>query len=67
MLVSVSQAAERIRCRPRDISDAFYARLLDESRIVRVGGRRAIPEDYLPEIARVLAARGKTRREDRPS
>jgi hypothetical protein len=56
---SVSDAAQKIGCRPRDVSDAFYARILDESKVLRVAGRRAIPADYIPEIRRVLSERGK--------
>jgi hypothetical protein len=56
---SVTQVADRIGCRPRDISDAFYARILDETRIIRVGNRRAIPADYIAEIRSVLAQRHK--------
>jgi hypothetical protein len=42
--------------RPRDISDLFYQRRLDDSRCPVVGGRRLIPESYLPEIETALRA-----------
>jgi hypothetical protein len=58
--VFVSEAASRIAgARPKDISDLFYLRKLDSGRCPVVGGRRLIPEDYLPEIERVLRAVGK--------
>jgi len=56
----VSEVARRIpRAKPKDISDLFYLRKLDNDRCPIVGGRRHIPEDYLPEIERVLRAAGK--------
>ena len=58
-IFSITEAADEIGCRPRDISDAFYSRDLDESRVMRIGNRRVIPIDYLPEIRQVLAGRGK--------
>lgn len=58
-LLSVTEAADEIGCRPRDISDAFYRRDLDESRVIRIAGRRVIPLDYLAEIRKVLADRGR--------
>ena len=58
-LVSVTEAARQIGCRPRDISDAFYAGYLDEAKAIRVAGRRAFPPEYVPEIRRVLEERGK--------
>jgi len=62
-LLSVTEVAAEIGCRPRDVSDAFYGGALDERRIFRVSGRRAIPADYVPEIRAILAARGKIREE----
>ena len=59
--LSVTDVANRIGCRPRDISDAFYQCVLDESRVLRVANRRAIPADYVPEIRRALTERGKVR------
>lgn len=58
-LKSVSDVAREIGCRPRDISDAFYGRILDDSRIVVVAGRRAIPAEYVATIRQVLEDRGK--------
>jgi len=60
----VSEAARRIPgARPKDISDLLYRRKLDDSRCPIVGGRRLIPEDYLPEIERVLREAGYLREE----
>ena len=58
---SISEAAKEINCLPRDISDAFYLRLLDDSRCFTIGNRRVIPDDYLPEVRRVMQERGKIR------
>lgn len=58
-LKSVSEVARIVGCRPRDISDAFYARVLDEARIFIVAGRRAIPQEYIQEIRTKLTALGK--------
>lgn len=57
ILFSVGDVASKIGCRPRDVSDAFYQGRLDESRVIRVAGRRGIPADYLSEIREVLAGR----------
>ena len=57
--LSVSQVADELGCRPRDVSDAFYNRDLDGSKVLMVAGRRAIPLEYVPEIRRVLAESGK--------
>jgi hypothetical protein len=58
--VFVSEASRRIpgSC-PKDISVLFYLRKLDDARCPIVGGRRLIPEDYLPEIERALREAGK--------
>ena len=58
-LLSVSEVAQELGCRPRDVSDAFYNRILDNERIIIVAGRRAIPLEYLPEIRQRLTERGK--------
>ncbi len=58
-LLSVSDVARELGCRPRDVSDAFYNRLLDEGRIRIVAGRRLIPLEYVPEIRQVLDSHGK--------
>lgn len=54
--VFVSEAARRLRRRPRDISDLFYQRKLSDERCPVVGGRRLIPVDYLPVIEAALRA-----------
>jgi hypothetical protein len=58
--LSVSEAARRLKARPKDISDLFYRRLLRDDLCPIVAGRRLIPEDYLDRIAQVL------KRERRP-
>jgi hypothetical protein len=58
----VSEVARQLGVRPRDISDLFYQRLLDDQRCPIVGGRRLIPEDYIPAIAEALeSAKDETR------
>jgi hypothetical protein len=56
--LTVSDVARRCQVRPRDLSDLFYQRKLDDSRCPIVGGRRLIPQDFLPEIEATLAAHG---------
>ena len=56
--LTVSEVARRYGCRPRDISDLFYLRLLDDQVAPIVGNRRIIPVDYLPVVERVLRERG---------
>jgi hypothetical protein len=51
--LSVSEVARRLRCRPRNISDLFYQRLLTDERCPVVGGR-LVPQDVVPAIKRVL-------------
>jgi len=60
--LTVGQAAERLGARPKDISDAFYRRQLNDRLCLIWGGRRMIPEDYLPELGRVLRRLGRLRR-----
>jgi hypothetical protein len=56
----VSEVARRIPgARPKDISDLFYQRRLDDRRCPIVGGRRLIPIDYLPEIEAALRKAGR--------
>ena len=43
---------------PRVISDLFYQRELRDDVCPMVGGRRLIPQDYLPAIAAALRKRG---------
>jgi hypothetical protein len=52
--LSVGEVAEEINVPPRVITNALYDRKLDVSRCPIVAGRRLIPRDYLPEIARIL-------------
>lgn len=56
-LLSVSEVARKIGCRPREISDLFYSRRLDDERCPIVGRRRVIPADYVAEIRRVVKSR----------
>ena len=44
--------------RPRDITELFYRRVLDDGRCPIVGGRRLIPRDFLPAIVVALRGRG---------
>ncbi|MEQ8788907.1 MAG: hypothetical protein RIC55_21525 [Pirellulaceae bacterium] len=53
----VSDAARELDARPRDISDLFYQRVLDDQRCPVVSNRRVIPRDYLPKIREALAQR----------
>jgi hypothetical protein len=55
----VSEVARRIGAKPKDISDLFYQRRLSDVRCPVVGGRRLIPEDYLPTIAATLRDLGR--------
>ena len=60
MPFTVSDAARRIPgARPKDISDLFYLRKLDDAKCPVVGGRRLIPPDYLPEIEAALRNAGR--------
>ena len=44
--------------RPRDISTLFYARELRDDLCPIVGGRRLIPQSYLPQVAWALKRKG---------
>jgi hypothetical protein len=44
--------------RPRDITNLFYDRCLDDACCPVLGGRRLIPQDYIPVIVGVLRGRG---------
>ena len=55
----VSEVARRLGARPKDISDLFYRRELDDFRCPVIGGRRLIPEDYIPQIQSALRRFGK--------
>jgi hypothetical protein len=54
-----SSLSRKLGCRPRDISDLFYSRILDESRCPVFQGRRLIPPDYIPVVEQTLRDRGK--------
>jgi hypothetical protein len=55
--LTVSDVARQLGCRPRDVSDLFYARLVSEERCPVVGGRRLIPADLVPAVAKALRSR----------
>lgn len=59
LLLSVSDAANRLGARPQDITAAFYARHLDCDRCPVVAGRRLIPADYIEAMAIELRRLGK--------
>ena len=59
--IGIADLARQLDCRPRDLSDAFYNGNLDERRVIRVAGRRAIPSSYLPEVKQVLIRLGKVK------
>ena len=54
---AVSDVARRLGVPPRVISDLFYQRALDDGVCPVVCGRRVIPEEYVPEIEKVLRER----------
>lgn len=56
----VSEVARRLGVLPRQISDAFYSRKLDDQLCPIVGGRRMIPESYLPEVERIMVKDPRT-------
>ncbi len=47
-----------VAIRPRDITDLYYIRILDDETCPIVGGRRLIPRSYLPAIVDAMRARG---------
>ena len=55
---TVSEVARRLGAAPKDISDAFYLRRLDDRVAPVQGGRRMIPASYLEVVASVLRERG---------
>lgn len=57
-IVTITEAANELGCRPRDISDALYNRWFDPARCFQLGNRRVIPRDALPDLRNVLAERG---------
>lgn len=60
---SVSEVARDLGCRPRDISDSFYRRWLDDSVTPIVSGRRLIPAEYVETVREVLEQHGLIKRE----
>jgi hypothetical protein len=56
---SVSEVARQIGARPKDISDLFYQRRLDDERCPIVAGRRLIPEDYVAIVKAALQQFGR--------
>jgi hypothetical protein len=57
--LSVSEAARRLRAKPKDISDLFYRRALRDDLCPIVAGRRLIPENYLGMIRLALKRAGR--------
>ena len=55
----VSEVARRIGARPKDITDQFYLRRLDDTICPIVGGRRLIPLEYVPVIETTLRQLGR--------
>ena len=55
----MSELARKLGCRPRDISDLFYGRQLDDSACPVVGGRRLVPDAYVPAVREALQKAGK--------
>ena len=53
--LSVREVARQLGVRPRDISDLFYARRLDDARCPIIGGRRRIPANSVPTIREALS------------
>ena len=56
---SMTEVAIELGVAPKLMSDGFYCGWLDNARVVRIGGRRLIPVEYIPEIREVLIARGR--------
>jgi hypothetical protein len=65
--LGVGEVAAQLGRRPRDISDAFYAGLLDGQRCPLISGRRLIPASYVGVIREVLARVDRRRREATPA
>jgi hypothetical protein len=57
--LSVSEAARKLRARPKDITDLFYRRTLRDDLCPIVAGRRLIPESYLDLIRAALKRAGR--------
>ncbi|HEY2414152.1 MAG TPA: hypothetical protein VGI40_18045 [Pirellulaceae bacterium] len=52
--ISISEAADRLDVPPRRISDLIYNRKIDPKKLLVKGGRRFLPEQLLPLVARLL-------------
>jgi hypothetical protein len=63
---SVSEAARVLKARPRDISELFYRRELNDDLCPIVGGRRLIPPEYLPCLPVALRRHGRHLADERP-
>jgi hypothetical protein len=60
MFFTVSDVARQLPgARPKDITDLFYQRKLDDSRCPVVGGRRLIPAEYVGAIEAALRKAGR--------
>jgi len=57
--LSISEVADRMGCRPRDVSDLLYQRKIDPRTCLIKGGRRLLPESILPEIETLLRRAGR--------
>jgi hypothetical protein len=56
--VFISSLARKWKLPPHVLSNLFYRRVLDDAICPVAGGRRVIPNDYVPVIERVLRERG---------
>ena len=54
--LTVSDVVRELGIRPRDVSDLFYQRRLDDAECPVIGGRRLIPSSYVPFIRATLQA-----------
>lgn len=67
--LTVSEAANvleheyQLACAPRLLSDLLYTRRLDVRRCPIQCGRRMVPRDYLPAIAKMLRMKARGNRE----
>lgn len=63
-LMTVSEVARQIETRlgrtipPRQISDLFYSRRIDDSRCPVIGRNRVVPVDFIPVIEQALLNKG---------
>ncbi len=56
--LTVGEVARELGAYPKDITNLFYIRELDDRKCPIVGGRRMIPKDYIPVVSMVLRRRG---------